>query len=87
MDLTAALLRRVRPSVFAITAPGATAARLAVERLVRVRGYRQAASPAQANMLLSCGELGGELAEVADRVWAQLPLPGDLQGFDVFNRC
>ncbi len=75
MDLTAALLRGTRPSVFMLTAPGATACRLAVERLIRVRGYRRAVAPAQANILLACGELQGELAEVADRVWAQLPLP------------
>lgn len=75
MDLTAALLRQARPSVFLLTAPGATACRLAIERLIRVRGYRQAVAPAQANILLTCGELEGELMEIADRVWAQLPLP------------
>ena len=75
MDLTAALLRQARPSVFMLTAPGATACRLAVERVVQVRGYRQAVAPAQANILLACGELDGDLMEVADRVWTQLPLP------------
>ena len=72
MDLTAALLRGTRPSVFVLTEPGGTGCRLAVERLIRVRGYRQALSPAQANVLLCCGVLDAELAE---GLWAQLPLP------------
>lgn len=72
MDLTAALLRGTRPSVFVLTGPGGTGCRLAVEQLIRVRGYRQALAPAQANVLLRCGVLD---AEVAERVWAQLPLP------------
>jgi len=75
VDLTAALLRRTRPSLFLITGVGATGCRLAVERVVRERGFRQALSPAEANLLVTCGSLQGGLDDVADRVWAQLPLP------------
>lgn len=72
MDLTAALLRGTRPSVFVLTGPGGTGCRMTIERLIRVRGYRQALAPAQANVLLCCGVLD---AELADRLWAQLPRP------------
>lgn len=75
MDLTAALLRRTRPSLFLITGFGGTACRLAVERVVREQGYRSALSPAEANLLVTCGSLQGGLDDVADRVWAQLALP------------
>lgn len=75
MDLTSALLRRTRPSLFLITGVGGTGCRLAVERVVRERGFRQALSPAEANLLVTCGSLQGGLDDIADRAWAQLPLP------------
>ncbi len=75
MDLTSTLLRRTRPSLFLITGLGGTACRLAVERAVRERAFRQALSPAEANLLVTCGSLQGGLDDLADRVWAQLPLP------------
>ncbi len=75
MDLTSALLRRTRPSLFLITGVGGTACRLAVERVIREQGYRQALSPAEANLLITCGSQQGGLGDAADRVWDQLPLP------------
>ncbi len=82
MDLTGWLLRHARPSVFLVTGPGGTQSRLAVERLIRERGYRQALSPAEANLLITCGSVRGALDEAVQRVWAQLALPRARAHFD-----
>ncbi|MCE7010749.1 hypothetical protein LWC34_49300 [Kibdelosporangium philippinense] len=57
----------VRPFVVAV--PGATAARLAAERSFRDRGWRQAANPVEANLLVVAGDID------VDLVWGQMPLP------------
>jgi len=75
MDLTAWLLRRIVPCAFVVTAIGGTSARLAVERALRERGWRQALSPAEADVLVVCGPGGSDLDEALDRVWAQMPGP------------
>lgn len=75
MDLTEWLLRRAVPCAFVVTAIGGTGARLAVERGLRERGWRQALSPAEADLLVVCGPGDVEFDGMLDRVWAQLPGP------------
>ncbi len=77
MELSGALRRLAagRPHALLAVAPGGTAARLAVERELRERGWPEAASPADADLLVVCGRPGGDLADAVDRVWAQLPSP------------
>ncbi|WP_017570177.1 hypothetical protein [Nocardiopsis halotolerans] len=75
MDLTGWLLRRAVPRPFVVTTVGGTGARLAVERIVRERGWRRALSPADADLLVVCGPANADADEALDRVWAQLPGP------------
>ncbi|NYH54522.1 hypothetical protein HNR06_004111 [Nocardiopsis arvandica] len=75
MDVTGWLLRRAAPCAFVVTAIGGTGARLAVERAVRERGWRQALAPAEADLLVVCGPADPELDEALDRVWGQMPGP------------
>jgi hypothetical protein len=72
MGMTSWLLRHTRPSPLVVTAPGGTAARLAVERYARERGWRLALNPAEANMLVVAG---GGLEPYATRVWQTVPAP------------
>lgn len=74
MDVTSWLLRRTPPRVLLLTAPGGTEARLAVERLVRERGWRVATSPAQANTLVVAGA-DHRFEDHVRRVWEALPAP------------
>jgi hypothetical protein len=74
VDVTSWLLRRTAPQVLLLTAPGGTEARLAVERLVRARGWRMALSPAQANTLIIAGA-DHRFEDHARRVWDALPAP------------
>ncbi|HZD74769.1 MAG TPA: hypothetical protein VE776_12960, partial [Actinomycetota bacterium] len=64
-----------RPSLLPVAVPGATRQRLALERLAREWGWPLAASPADADILVHCGEVTGELAEAAALVWSQVPEP------------
>lgn len=75
MDLSAWLLRRTPPRPLVVAAPGGTAARLAVERVVRTRGWRTAMSPAEANMLVVAGPPTPVLEPHLQRVWAAVPAP------------
>lgn len=75
MDLSAWLLRLTPPRPLVVAAPGGTAARLAVERAVRERGWRPAESPAEANLLVIAGAAGDALAPYLAQVWAQVPAP------------
>lgn len=75
MDLTAWLLRRTVPCAFVVTAIGGTGARLAVEGVLREQSWRQALSPAEADVLVVCGHGDSDLDEALDRVWAQMPGP------------
>ena len=77
MDLTGALLRfaAARPHVLIAEVPGGTGVRLALERELRVRGWPEAASPADADLLVVAGAGGPELAPYLDRVSAQMTRP------------
>ncbi|MGW8437911.1 hypothetical protein ACWGKS_22420 [Nocardiopsis sp. NPDC055879] len=75
MDLTGWLLRRAVPCAFVATAIGGTGARLAVERTLRERGWRQALSPAEADLLVVCGPEHADMDEALGRVWGQMPGP------------
>ncbi|WP_156366027.1 hypothetical protein [Nocardiopsis sp. NRRL B-16309] len=75
MDVTGWLLARARPCAFVVTAVGGTGARVAVERELRERGWRQAAAPGEADLLVVCGPEDAELADAVERVWEQMPGP------------
>ena len=49
--------------------------RWAVERFVREQGWATAASPAQADLLVVCGEPGPELTEALEETFAAMPSP------------
>jgi hypothetical protein len=75
VDLTAWLLRHTPPRPLVVAVPGGTEARLAVERVVRERGWRFATSPAEANVLVVAGSVTSGIEPYAERVWEQLPAP------------
>ncbi|MCZ2402537.1 hypothetical protein IV498_04905 [Paenarthrobacter sp. Z7-10] len=75
MELTRRLLVLAIPHAFVITAPGATAVRLAVEKELRKRGWPEALSPADADLLVLCGQGGADFDSAAQRVWSQFPAP------------
>ncbi|MDA8368988.1 MAG: hypothetical protein M0026_03865 [Nocardiopsaceae bacterium] len=75
MDVTAWLLRRIRPRPFVVTALGGTGVRLAVEDELRRRAWQPAPTPVAADMLVVCGPYDTELAQALDRVWEQMPRP------------
>lgn len=61
--------------VLVVEVPGWWTARAAVERELAARGWRTALSPADADVLILCGEPGDRLATAVDRVWDQFPGP------------
>ncbi|MEO6881609.1 MAG: hypothetical protein ABI181_11790 [Mycobacteriaceae bacterium] len=63
------------PRPLLVTAPGATALRWSVQARVRELGWREALSPAQADLLVVCGAPGPGLARALATVWVQLPTP------------
>lgn len=71
--LTAAAVRRA--TVLVVEVPGWGRTRCAVEREIRDRGWRPAASPADADVLLVCGRPGARLTAAVDLAWEQLPGP------------
>lgn len=75
MDLSAWLLRHTPPRPLVVTAPGGTAARLAVERAVRERGWQPALSSAEANILVVAGESQHALEPYVRQVWSSMPAP------------
>lgn len=75
MDLSAWLLRHAPPRPLMIATPGGTGARLATERVVRERGWRAAASPAEANILVVAGAVEHDLQPYLDQVWSLMPAP------------
>ena len=64
-----------RAHVLVAEAPGALAARVALERELDRRGWCLAESVADADVLVVVGEPGEDLAAVIDHVWAQLSEP------------
>ena len=77
MDLTGLALRAAaaRPRVLLATLPGGTAARLEAERVLRLRDWPPAATPAQADVLLVAGPDCPDLRAAVDRLWQDLPAP------------
>jgi len=77
MGLSASLARRAVAGahVLLVESPGAWRVRVAAEQALRRHGWREAVSPADADVLLTCGTPGPGLAEAIDRVWNQLPGP------------
>ncbi|MFI9583626.1 hypothetical protein ACIHCQ_17650 [Streptomyces sp. NPDC052236] len=77
MELRARLLRLAtsRPGVLLAVCPGATRARLAVERELGRRGWRYAAAPASANLLVVVGAPDPAGAEWIDGLWRGIPAP------------
>ncbi|MGY1714559.1 hypothetical protein ACI78R_08890 [Geodermatophilus sp. SYSU D01106] len=71
--LAAAAGRRV--AVLVVEVPGWGLTRCAVEAAVRRRGWRQAGSPADADLLAVCGSPGDRLASAVDGAWARMPGP------------
>lgn len=61
--------------VLAVEVPGSWPVRVALEQAMAARGWRAALSPADADVLVVCGEPGEQLAAAVDRVWDQLPGP------------
>jgi hypothetical protein len=61
--------------VLVVEVPGWWATRVAVEQDLVRRGWQVALSPADADVLVVCGEPGERLAAAVDRVWEQLPGP------------
>lgn len=78
MGLTADLAA-TRLHVLPVAVPGLPLLHLSARAAVRVRGWALAATPADADVLLVCGPVAGELAEAVDRVWRQVPAPRALR--------
>lgn len=64
-----------RAHVFIAEIPGDWALRARTQDLIATRGWRQASSPADADVLAVCGAADDEFVEVIDRIWDQLPGP------------
>uniref|UniRef100_A0A5Q5CLA1 Uncharacterized protein n=1 Tax=Mycobacterium sp. (strain JLS) TaxID=164757 RepID=A0A5Q5CLA1_MYCSJ len=65
-----------RPHVFLAELPGNWALRVATQNLIAARGWRQAVSPADADVLAVCGTAADdEFDDLIDRLWDQLPGP------------
>ncbi|WP_435610391.1 hypothetical protein [Streptomyces sp. C10-9-1] len=77
MDLTRRALRAAaaRPRVLPAALPGGTPARLEAERLLRLRDWPVAATPAGADLLLVTGPDCPALHEPLERLWGDLPAP------------
>ncbi|MFG3134378.1 hypothetical protein ACGFZU_42700 [Streptomyces tendae] len=77
MDVTGLALRTAaaRPHVLLVTLPGGTAARLEAERMLRLRDWPLAATPAQADVLLIAGPNCSDLHAAVNRLWQDLPEP------------
>jgi hypothetical protein len=77
VGLTGLLLRAgaARPHVLTVAVPGATAVRLAAEEQLRRRGWPAALSPADADILLTCGDFAGRMAAAVTETWQAMPAP------------
>jgi hypothetical protein len=64
-----------RPHVLLVPVPGQRPLRWAAEDALDALGWRRAASPAEADVLLCCGTPGKELAEHVDVAWEGMPGP------------
>src|SRR6266436_2846621 len=77
VDLTGVLLRcgAARPHVLTAVLPGGTAVRLAVEEQLRRRGWPEALSPADADVLAVAGTAAADIGGALEEVWAAIPAP------------
>ncbi|WP_069170095.1 hypothetical protein [Streptomyces griseus] len=77
MDLRARIRRAAaaRPAVLLAACPGATGARLRLERELRERGWPVAAGPASANVLAVVGDPDPAGPRWCDGLWAAVPAP------------
>jgi hypothetical protein len=76
--------------VLVVEVPGLWRDRAAVEHAVLSRGWRLADSPADADVLVVCGQPGPRLAAAVDLVWNQMPGPRvrvDVGEHDEVNGC
>ncbi len=64
-----------RAHVLVVEVPGWGKARRRAEAEIARRGWAAAGSPADADILLVCGQPGRELASACGRTWSQLPGP------------
>lgn len=71
--LTALALSRVH--VLVVEVPGWWSTRVEAQQQLSARGWREASSPADADVLLVCGRPGDRLDAAVQRVWEQLPGP------------
>ncbi|MFC3689206.1 hypothetical protein [Aquipuribacter hungaricus] len=71
--LTGLALRRVH--VLVVEVPGWWSTRVEAQQQLSARGWREASSPADADVLLVCGLAGDQLDAAVQRVWEQLPGP------------
>lgn len=70
-----ARLAAQRPHVLVVTVPGWDLERMRVQKVVRRSGWVLAQSPADADLLVTVGAAGDDLAVLIDRVWEQMPAP------------
>ncbi len=61
--------------VLVVESPGSWLTRATVERALERRGWRTALSPADADLLVVCGQPGDRLAEIVEQTWDLLPGP------------
>lgn len=74
-----------RAHALVVEVPGAWRTRVAAESAVAARGWRPAVSPADADVLVVCGEPGVRLADAVEVVWHQMSGPRvrvDVHGVD-----
>jgi hypothetical protein len=64
-----------RLHVLLVEAAGGSRVRMAAEQQLRLRGWRRAMSPADADALLCCGRPGASFEPVIAELWEQLPGP------------
>ncbi|MFE5288693.1 hypothetical protein ACFRAQ_27310 [Nocardia sp. NPDC056611] len=69
------LRRRIAVAPLVAVAPGGTETRLAIERVLRENGWRQAESPAAADLLVVAGTGGDEFEAAVRRIHEAMPLP------------
>ena len=65
-----------RARVLVVEVPGWALTRVATEQAVGARGWRPALSPADADVLMVCGQPGAAFRAVIERLWQQVPGPG-----------
>ena len=77
MGLSDAIARSASRHAHALVVevPGSWRTRMAAERNLFARGWRLADAPADADVLVVCGEPGPRLAEAIESVWHQMPGP------------